>query len=404
MLHIGDEAATFADTLSGMGVELGFCTFVPEREREFEEAVRQAFGRSDLLVITGGRARHSAAAHGNDLDDFGKKTLSRLLDRRLVLQDEVLRKVEAVCRARRVENTSPFEKLALLPQGARPLDGPDGMPSGFQLEADGRQILYVPGTPGDFAAGLAIELSGLLMEGERGRRVGRSGLVRTYGLNEARVAELLGDLGVKDSGWTLRSSQEGVDVTVTSGARTPEKAEALLDEAVKAAVARLGDYCYGTGSEGLEDAVARLLTGKKATIATAESCTGGLLAKRLTDVPGSSAYMDRGVVTYSNLAKQELLGVPEHILASHGAVSKETAQAMAEGIRWNAKSVVGVSITGIAGPTGGTPTKPVGLVYIGLATPGGVTVKGFTFPGDRDAVRFATSQKALDLVRRYLIS
>jgi nicotinamide-nucleotide amidase len=169
-------------------------------------------------------------------------------------------------------------------------------------------------------------------------------------------------------------------------------------------VSRLGDYCYGLGSNGMEHSVAVLLIEKKLTIATAESCTGGLIAKRLTDVPGSSAYMERGVVTYSNRAKVELLGVPSNVIEEHGAVSRETAEAMAEGMRWNANSDLALSVTGIAGPTGGTPEKPVGLVYIGLATPVGVTVKGYNFAGDRSEIRYATSQKALDIVRRYLLS
>jgi len=154
--------------------------------------------------------------------------------------------------------------------------------------------------------------------------------------------------------------------------------------------------------EALEESVARLLTARGLTISTAESCTGGLLAKRLTDVSGSSLYMDRGVITYSNRSKQELLGVPEKTLIDHGAVSAETAAAMAEGIRRLSGTGIGISITGIAGPTGGTPEKPVGLVYIGLATPDGVTVDKYNFPGERAAVRQTTSDAALEMIRKYL--
>lgn len=153
--------------------------------------------------------------------------------------------------------------------------------------------------------------------------------------------------------------------------------------------------------ETIEETVARLLTDRGLTIGTAESCTGGLLAKRLTDVAGSTTYMDRGVVTYSNRSKVELLGVPETIIVEHGAVSPETARAMAEGIRRISGTDIGISITGIAGPGGGSPEKPVGLVYIGLATADGVTVQRFVFPGDRAEVRLATSSAALEMIREY---
>jgi len=396
-------ATGIADDLSELGLELGSISIVRAREREVEEALKHALKRSHLVIISGGRTAGSMLSGGAEREDLAKKILSRLLDKRLVLQGDLVKKIDAAYRARNIETPGAFEKMALIPQGARVLEDRQGMPAGFYMENAGRYILYLPGLSSGIREVMPGELAAVLLARNKLRRWERHRVVRTYGLDEAKVRESLKELSGKDVSFDLHPSPEGVDVRVHAGAETEDKAAALLNDTLLRLTTVLGDYCYGTDGEGMEEVVARLLTEKKLTVATAESCTGGLLAKRLTDVPGSSAYMERGVVTYSNQSKQELLSVPAKTISGQGAVSKETAQAMAEGIRWNAKTDLGVSVTGIAGPTGGTPAKPVGLVYIGLATPAGVTVKGYNFPGGRDAIRFATSQRALDLVRRYLL-
>ena len=390
----GVAAATgIAEGLAELGLELGSITVVRAREREVEEALRHALRRSHLVIITGGGER----------EDLAKKTLSRLLDKRLVLQGDLLKKIKDAYHARSIETPGGFEKTALLPHGARTIEDRQGMPSGFYMEYSGRYVLYLPGLTAGVKDALPREIAASLLARNKLRRWERHRVMRVYGLEEARVREALKELA-SEASFDLHSSPEGVDIRLHVSAETEEKAVSLLDETCLKIISRLGDYCYGAGSEGMEAVVARLLIEKRLTIATAESCTGGLVAKRLTDMPGSSAYMERGVVTYSNQSKQDLLSVPARTISDQGAVSKETAQAMAEGIRWSAKADIGLSVTGIAGPAGGSPAKPVGLVYIGLATPTGVTVKGYNLPGDRAQVRFSASQRALDMVRRYLIS
>ncbi len=317
--------------------------------------------------------------------EVSRKFLARALGKRLVLHPDL---------------------GALLPKGARLL-APDGHKhaSDFWLEHDGRYLVWLGGADGGGRALRDIippELARALSRG-RGRKFLATRTMRCYGINEKKARELLKDIPT-DGELGYSYSLEGLDIKAAAGADTYEKAQKLLLGLCAEIVRKVGDGFYGTDGEGMQDAVARLLTEKKMTVATAESCTGGLVAKRLTDVAGSSVYMERGVVTYSNRAKEELLSVPAETLIKHGAVSEETAKAMAEGIRKSAKTDLGLGITGIAGPGGGTAEKPVGLVYIGLATPDGVTVGKFDFPGDRRAVRFASSQMALDMIRRYLIS
>ncbi len=377
----GDYMQALSDSLGEFGLELTAVSFVALDEKEAEDAVRRALSRSLLVVLSGRRGQER-------IEEVSRKVLARALGKRLVLHPEM------------------EEKPTLLPNGAKLLPGAKG----FWLEHDGRYIVWLGGPPEhDRAERLALrdvippELARALSRG-RGRKFSASRTIRCYGVNERDARGLLGDISVQGGDMKFYSSVEGLDITASARADTHEKAQKLLLELCAEIVRKVGDSFYGTDGEKMQDAVARLLTERRLTIATAESCTGGLVAGRLTDVVGSSAYLERGVVTYSNKSKEELLLVPAETLIKHGAVSEMTARLMAEGIRNNAKTDLGLGITGIAGPGGGTAEKPVGLVYIGLATPDGAVVKKFNFPGDRAAVRFASSQMALDMIRRYLIS
>jgi PncC family amidohydrolase len=377
----GGYIESLSDSLGEFGLELEAVSFIAAKEKEAEEAVRLALSRSMMVVLSGRQGQ-------GRIEELSRKTLARALGKRLILHPELAEKGNA--------------KAARLPGGARPLSDASGAPVGFWLEHGGRYVVLLREDV-KLRDVVPPELARALSKG-RGRRFTASRTIRCYGINEDLAREFLENISVTEGDIQFSVSLEGLDIKAATRADTYEKAEKVLLELCAEIVRKVGDAFYGTDGEGLHEAAAKLLIDRKLTIATAESCTGGLVAKRLTDIAGSTAYMERGVVTYSNKSKEELLSVPAEVLSEHGAVSRETAQAMAEGIRWNAKTDLGLSITGIAGPGGGTPSKPVGLVYIGLATPDGVTVKSFNFPGDRRAVRFASSQKALDMVRRYLIS
>ncbi len=377
----GGYMQALSDSLGEFGLELMAVSFVAPDEKEAEGAVRLALSRS-LLVVTSGMGGQER------IEEVSRKVLARALGKRLVLHPDL-------------------EDKALLPKGARLLtsDG-HGRPSGFWLEREGRYIVWLGEAAGRGSALRDIippELARALSRG-RGRKFSASRTMRCYGITAEDARRLLGDISVPDGDIGFSSSLEGLDMAASARADTREKAQKLLLELCAEIARKAGDSFYGTDGEGMQDTVARLLAERHMTVATAESCTGGLVAKRLTDVAGSSVYMERGVVTYSNRAKEELLSVPDETLIKHGAVSEETARLMAEGIRRNADTDLGLGITGIAGPGGGTAEKPVGLVYIGLATPEGTVVRKLHFPGDRAAVRFASSQMALDMIRRYLIS
>ena len=388
----GGYMQALSDSLAEFGLELMAVSFVAPDEKEAEDAVRLALSRSLLVVLAGGQGQER-------IEEFSRKTLARALGKRLVLHPDL-------------------EGKALLPKGARLLADPKETPSehrrstghrrhtGFWLEHEGRYLVRLSGPPGrDLALRDIIppELARAL-SGGRGRKFSACRAIRCCGITERDARGLLGDVSVPGGDIKFSGSLEGLDITAKANADTREKAQKLLLELCAEIVRRIGDSFYGADGEEMHDTVARLLTEKRLTVATAESCTGGLVAKRLTDVAGSSVYMERGVVTYSNKSKEELLSVPADTLIKHGAVSEETAKAMAEGIRRGAGTDLGLGITGIAGPGGETAEKPVGLVYIGLAATEGTAVRKFNFPGDRASVRFAASQMALDMIRRYLIS
>ncbi|MDD4237162.1 MAG: nicotinamide-nucleotide amidohydrolase family protein [Desulfotomaculaceae bacterium] len=232
--------------------------------------------------------------------------------------------------------------------------------------------------------------------------VARFRVFKLAGISEAATRELVRDLAVEDNasiGYLTGPGEIQVRITIQdNSANLDDKLEAISAK-VKA---RLEDYIFVCDGEVIEDLVGRLLRQRGLTIALAESCTGGLIAARLTNTPGSSEYVKGGVVSYTNEIKEKLLGVPPDILEKHGAVSRETASAMAEGIRDRASSDIGLSVTGIAGPGGDTPDKPLGLVYIGLSTSSGVLCSRYVFPGNRNGVRQGTVNAALNLVRRFL--
>jgi nicotinamide-nucleotide amidase len=265
-------------------------------------------------------------------------------------------------------------------------------------------VILLPGPPS--------ELKGIY-ESEVRARLTRQGIaerlysrdLRVTGLPESEVEQRVRPLYAlyPETETTILATPTGIQLHPRTWSRDPAAAEKMLDEIVSRMALALGEHVYSTQGETLEDVVARALTENRATIAVAESCTGGMLAERLTNVPGSSSYFLGGVVCYSNELKSSLVGVPADIIDSKGAVSSETALALADGIRKRTGATLGIGITGIAGPGGGTPEKPVGLVHIGIADERGSRERASRFPGDRERIRFQATQQALDTVRRYFL-
>jgi nicotinamide-nucleotide amidase len=339
------------------------------------------------------------AGSGSSSGDVVRRSLTRMAGTRLVLNEHALEALRERYRRRDRPLPRRAERLALLPQGARPWLSPGAEPA-FGLELDGHVVAVLP--RGGEMRSIVLEHLAPLLPGRRA--IGGAVLTRTLrtaGVSITDVEERLAERSGEATITVLPAASGDFEVWVRITAHGPDAADRLAR--VEREVADvLGEDCYGRDDETLEHVVGRLLVERGLTLAVAESCTSGLLGHRLTDVAGSSAYFERGVLVYSNQAKQDLLGVPEQILRAHGAVSAPCAEAMARGICERSGNPVGLAITGIAGPDGGTPTKPVGTVFIGVALSGEVEAQRFQFAGDRSAVKWQSTQMALDLLRRKL--
>lgn len=365
-----------------------------------ETALESTLGQEAALTVL-------VAGPGGSSGDVLRRALARVAGVRLVLNDRMRSALEETARRRDRPPARRTERLGLLPQGAVVLPVPDGEPA-WSLEAGPRVFLVLP-----CGAGLETALAQHLAPLARTRLAGRpAAVVRTLRLAgvaladvEDRLTEWLGP-GAAAGEVEVSTLPGDGEVWVRLSARgttTTAAAEALAAVEAKL-VPVLGDDCYGRDDDTLERVVGRLLLERGLTLALAESCTGGLLGHRITGVAGSSAYFERGVMVYSNRAKEELLGVPPDVLRTHGAVSAPCAEAMVRGICAASGAACGLAVTGIAGPDGGSPAKPVGTVFVGLAVEGQVSARRYAFTGDRASIKWQSSQAALDLLRRALLA
>lgn len=384
------------EELNKIGIEVVRKTIVGDNRDLLAEAFRDALNRVPLVISSGGL--------GPTEDDLTRETVAEMLGRKLRRNDDILRHIESRFRALGREMPQVNVRQAMVPEGAEILGNPRGTAPGLWLEDAGHSIVLLPGPP--------RELKPLFSEQVLPRLARRSsGLhmfhreIRITGLGESQVEQRI--LGIyqrfQDVHTTILAAPGEVQVHLRMWGGDPEHAAKTLDEIVKGFEIALTDRIFSQDGSSLEEVVAEELTLHNATISAAESCTGGLVAQRLTSVAGSSAYFLGGVVCYSNELKTAWANVPAELIQAKGAVSAEVAVALAEGIRRRVGSTFGVGITGIAGPSGGSEEKPVGTVHIALAHAGGVKERGARFPGEREAVRWQASQVALDLVRTHFL-
>jgi nicotinamide-nucleotide amidase len=385
-----------AEELMDLGIATAFKTVVGDDERDMEEAFRRGLERAEVVVITGGI--------GPTEDDITRKVIAKIAKKRLVLNEDALRAIKAVLAGRGKEYMTANDRQALIPAGARLLSNPVGVAPGFFLEEGGRFIAALPGVPEEMRAMFLEELKPVLAERVGGRVFLRRRILRTCGMSESAVNQAVQDILKKGRPAVgLTAKETGVDIRIVAEESSSERAQAEVEKTAAAIRERLGDAIYGVDSQDMEEVVGALLKQRRLKLSVAESCTGGLIGARITNVSGSSEYFERGAVVYGNQAKTEMLGVPEELIKKHGAVSREVAASMAQGIRRSARTDYGLSVTGIAGPGGGTREKPVWLVYVGLASPQGVRSEEYKLLGTRAQIRLKASQLALDMVRRHLI-
>jgi nicotinamide-nucleotide amidase len=394
---VDTNAAYIARALADLGIDVFFKQTVGDNPQRIQEALRLALGRADTVLITGGL--------GPTEDDLTVDAVASALGEQLVEDVAVSEHVRMFFAARGRTPTSNVFKQALVPRSARIIPNGRGTAPGIHLERDGQMIFIMPGVPYEMEA-MMREYVLPTLRARAGGQVIRSVVLRVTGEGESAVEMRIKDLLAHTTPTIAPYAKLGeVHLRLTAKGPADTVAQQLVD-GERRVRERLGTLIYGRDDQSLEEVVGRLLARGGATLAVAESCTGGLLAQRLTSIPGSSAYFLEGIVAYSNAAKMALLGVPQAVLDAHGAVSAEVAEAMAGGIRERAGATFGVSITGVAGPAGGTDEKPVGLVYLGLAGAGDPQHRRVTFGGQpgRAGIRHLAAQAALNLLRLHLLS
>lgn len=384
------------EKLNGIGIEVMLKTIVGDDELRLEETIRDALKRSNIVITTGGL--------GPTEDDITRQVSAKSVDRPLVFLPELESELRERFRRWGREMPEINRRQAYAIEGSRILPNPNGSASGMLVKIGEKFLIVLPGPPREMKpmfldyviAELAMAAGGMLM---------RKRILRVSGMGESVVDELISPIYKAYPRVITSILFNKSEIEIHLSARSVNEAEALgvLNDLAEKIAEKLGVAVFALNGEKMEEVVGKMLLERGATLSVAESCTGGLIGARLTDVPGSSAYFVEGVVSYSNEAKVRTLSVSAETIRQHGAVSAETAEAMATGMRLRAASNYAVSVTGIAGPGGGSEDKPVGTVFIGFAAESVTKSIKLLLPGDRYLIRWRTSQAALDYLRRQML-
>lgn len=394
---IDTNTVEISQSLAELGIGCYFHTSVGDNPLRLAAVLSQALVRSNVVIITGGL--------GPTEDDLTKEVLAAVTGRPLVLDPAAREHVERYFRSVGREMSQNNLRQAMLPQGAEMLPNPRGTAPGVYLLAHGAHVFCLPGVPTEMRTMWKESVAPRLARIREGGGVIRSKTLRFYGIGEAALEERVKDLLHGDNPTLAPYASVGeVRLRITARAESEEAAAALIAPLQQEILRRVGEYLYGEDDDSLESVVGRLLQAKGMRLATAESCTGGLIAHRITNVPGSSAYFGQGWIVYSNEAKTRELGVNPKTLERFGAVSEEVAQEMAQGALQRSGADIAVAVTGIAGPTGGTPTKPVGTVCFAVATAQGSQTVTRSFRGSREDIKWRSASEALNLARLALSS
>ena len=400
-LRLDTNSLFVTEQLNTLGIDVVLKAVAGDDRVELTEIFRAALARVDLVVLTGGL--------GPTDDDVTREVVADALGRALIEDTAITERMRARFAARGYQGAMPEinRRQAMVPAGASVIDNERGSAPGLWLEEGDAAVVLLPGPPRELKPMLMALVSGPLRARAAGAPLMRR-VVKIAGVIESQTDEALQPLYRE---WedrtprinaTILAALGQIELHLSTQAVSADEAALALDLAVRQVDRVMGENVFSTDGKSMEAVVGDLLTFRGYRIALAESCTGGLLTSRLTDVAGSSRYVERAVVVYANEAKTDWLGVSPAVIAEHGAVSEPVAQAMAEGVRSRAAVDIGVGVTGIAGPGGGSPEKPVGTVAIAVVTPSATRSRLFRFHGEREHVKFQASQAALDMVRRML--
>ncbi len=406
-LSIGDEvlfgeitdtnSAHIATRLYDEGVTVRRHLCVGDNESDIMEAVEALAGRNDFIIASGGL--------GPTADDITARAAAKAAGRPLVLNDEALAHLRRFYEKAGREMFPGAEKQCLLPAKAALVPNPVGTACGFVLPYKGSYFFFLPGVPKEMKRMLEETVLPAIRSQQDRQRFVRTRVFRVFGMSESQTEALVKDVARPADGLSVAYCVNFPEVFVKLriGGNDEARLSPVFEDGCGQIREKLGGYIVAEGDDTMDSVVARLFREKGVTLSIAESCTGGLIAKLITDMPGSSSYFLEGAVTYSNKAKTRVLDVPAELILEKGAVSSAVAMAMSRGIRRKTGSDIGLAVTGVAGPEGGTPEKPVGTVYLALAGPSDCKAKHYKFFGDRDRIRAITAYTALDWLRRYLL-
>ena len=394
---INTNAAYLGENLASLGVDLYHSSVVGDNLDRIKGTILTALGRSDLILITGGL--------GPTFDDITREGIAAAIGRELVYDPQVMAQIEAHFNRVKYKILPIHRRQAyVLSSGCQVVPNPIGSAPGLIIGVGGKWIIAMPGVPREMKRMCEDTIFPWIV-GKAGKSVIQSRVLKVCGMGESTVANELQEIVESLTNPTIAflARPNEVSVRITAKASDSDEASRMIAVVADQIREKLGENVFGEDDQTMEEVVGSLLSDHHSTLAIAESCTGGLISDRITDVPGSSGYFQGTVVSYSNQLKNRLLNVSEEDLRQHGAVSSSVAVQMAQGVRNLVETDYGLGITGVAGPTGATPQKPVGLVYIALASENGAYSKEFRFIGGRTIVKRRASQMALDMLRRELL-
>jgi len=393
---VNTNAQYLSQKLADLGIDVYYHVVVGDNLKRLTETIKTSLERSDIVITSGGL--------GPTADDITKEGAAQAMGLKLLPDEESIERIKKMFSSTGRIMTENNIKQGYIPEGAVVLENNNGTAPGVLIEKEGKIVIMLPGPPKELYPMFESKVLPYLKS--KTDSTIRSKVLRVIGVGESAVEHMLKDIFDSQANPTIAPyAKDGeVHLRITAKTGIPEEADSLIAEMEQKVRAILGDNIYGCNEETLEEAVLKLLQKKNLTISLAESCTGGLVASRLTDIPGASASLISGVVSYSNESKINILKVKEETIRKYGAVSPQTAEEMAVGAKKLSNTDIGLSITGIAGPDGGSAEKPVGLCYIGIAIGNSVNVQKIMLTGNRNRIRWGSSSRALDFLRRELLS
>lgn len=389
---LNTDAKFLAEELSKIGIDVYHQVVVGDNANRLKEALKLAASRSDVIIASGGL--------GPTPDDITKEVIAEFMDEELVLHEESLKRMEDYFKRMNRVMVKSNIKQAMMPENSIVLPNNCGTAPGCIIEKNGIAVIMLPGPPSELTA-MYRESVKPYLEKKTGAKL-YTKTFHIFGIGESSVAEKFSEMMEKGTNPSLAPYAKTGEVHLRLAVKSESEDEAneILEKTSEELRSELGEYIYSEDGKNLNETVVELLIKNKQTISCAESCTGGLLAKMITDIPGTSEIFNESYITYANASKERILGVSHETIEENGVVSEKVAMEMAEGVRKVSGSDIGVGITGIAGPTGGTETKPVGLVYVAVSTKDGVFAKELHLNGNRDRVRYLTCLNAFDMIRK----